>query len=147
MTAIAHDRNPDDRVLVHAADDRRDLRRKYDTLRVGGIPDRRMAVVGRGLRWDESGTGRAARFGAPAGAAIGGLVALLLWALGLAAAGIVAIVLAGAATGAAAGALLAVALRRRTPDPADVPDVERFEVFVDGEEAAKARGVLDRYAR
>jgi hypothetical protein len=139
-------------VIVGTASNGRELRRKYDALRVGGIPARRMSVVSQGLRWaDRVGAEAAAKLGSVAGATLGAAVALVLWASGYVMVG-TGVIPVAAVGGAIAGALLALAAQRLVSGRLGLPEragieAERFELLVEREKAARAREVLERYGR
>jgi hypothetical protein len=152
MSATAPSTDSTDHVPVCDAANRAELRRKYDMLRVGGIPEQRIAVVGRGLRWaTRIGTGAAAAAGGAAGAILGVVVTSMLWMGGFTEVGTGATPVAMLA-GAASGALIALIARRLAgarggiAEPTQI-EVERYEVLVESARADRAREVLDRYAR
>jgi hypothetical protein len=152
MTSVAEAPAIAAHVPVSAAASGPELRRKYDMLRVGGIPARRMAVVGHDLRWAERvGPGAALKAGALGGGALGAIVTLVLWATGYTTIGTGAIPVA-AIGGAVAGALVALAAQRRGRLRGGIADgmrleAERYELLVDPERAPRAREVLERYGR
>jgi hypothetical protein len=128
----------------------RDLKRAVDSLSVARVTERRMTVLGRGLRWSPPLTaGRAARLGGSLGAVIGSACLLLFWLTGALAAGfswLVAAVL-GALAGGGLGLVLGVAFWRYCRDRALLPesghvDVERYELLVDRDDVPKARDLL-----
>lgn len=141
-----------EQVPVSSATSGRELRRKRDTLRVGGVPDHRMTIIGHGVRWAERiGPAAAAGAAALAGAVLGAVVGLVLWATGFMSIGTGAIPVA-ALGGAAAGALLGLAAHRMTSGRGGIPDtarveVERFDLLVERERAERAQEVLERYGR
>ena len=128
----------------------RDAKRAVDTLRVARIPERRITVLGRGLRWNPPITGgRAAQLGATLGAVVSAVTVLVFWATDGLSAGFswVSALVAALAMGAAAGLLLAVAMWRATRDTGKFPetgsaDVERYDVLVDRGDAGRARELL-----
>ena len=138
------------RVLVHRCRSWAEARRAFDVLRVGFVPERRIAVRARGLSWVRPVTrGRAAARAAVAGAVGGALVGAGLRALGLIDTGVAVGIgaLAAATIGAVVAAVMIVAAHRlRREDPA-VPDTghlaaEVYEIAVEPGYVEKARRVL-----
>jgi hypothetical protein len=135
------------RVLVHRCRSWAEARRVFDILRVGFVPERRIAVRARGLSWVRPvSKARATARAAVAGGIGGALVGAGLRALGLIEGSVVAgaAALAAAVIGAAVGAGMIVAAHRlRREDPA-VPDTGHLaaEVYEIAVETGRARRVL-----
>jgi hypothetical protein len=129
----------------------REAKRAVDTLRVARIPERRITVLGRGLRWNPPITGgRAAQLGTMLGAAVSAVTVLVLWGTDGLSAGFswFSALFTALALGGAAGLLLGVAMWRATRDTGQLPetgsaDVERYDVLVDRGDAGRARELLD----
>jgi hypothetical protein len=130
----------------------RDAKRAVDRLRVARIPERRISVLGTGLRWSPPLTAeRAARLGAWLGALAGGATLLVLWGMGALAADFswFSAGLAGAFVGGGVGSLVGLVAWRAARDKRLLPesghvDVRRYDVLVEPEDLAKARELLER---
>jgi hypothetical protein len=126
----------------------RDLKRAVDSLAVARIPDKRMTVLGRGLRWSPPLTAeRSARIGAWLGAAIGATCLLLLALAGATSLSWVGALFTGGFLGTLLGALLGVGFWRVCRDRAVLPEsghiaVDRYELLVDRDDLPKARSLL-----
>jgi hypothetical protein len=126
----------------------RDLQRAVDSLLVARVPDKRMTVLGRGLRWSPPLTAeRAARIGAWLGASIGGSCLLILALAGAAAMSWVGALVTGAILGTILGGALGVAFWRVCRDRAVLPEsghveIDRYDLLVDRDVVPKARGLF-----
>jgi hypothetical protein len=126
----------------------RDLKRAVDSLSVARVPDKRMTVLGRGLRWSPPLTAeRAARIGAWLGAAVCGSSLLLLALAGAAAMSWIGAAVVGGFLGAALGGVLGLAFWRVGRDRAMLPEsghveVDRYDLLVDRDDLPKARRLL-----
>jgi hypothetical protein len=121
----------------------------YDRLRfLADIPERRMTVVARGLRWREPlSTGALIRLGATLAGVVGAAVGLILWALGDSAIGWLGQSVLGGVFGAATGMLGALALawaRGRRAELVTTGHVEpsQYDILVEEELAPAARKML-----
>jgi hypothetical protein len=140
-----------ERIVVRCFESYADAKRAVDTLTVGHIPDKRITVFGRGLRWREAFTaGRMVKAGALGGAAIAGALGLILWSLGALHTGFTWLTALGA--GAVLGSVLGLALGagawaltrrdRSIPETGHV-DVDHYEVLVEVDHADRAHELLD----
>ena len=140
-----------ERITVRCFSSYRDAKRAVDRLRVARIPDDRITVAGRALKWRPAlSAERAARLGGGSGIAIAALTALLLWSLGALAPQFswLSAVLAGGFVGGGVGLLIGLAAWRLTRDAPEVPetghvDVGRYDLLVELDDAPKARTLLD----
>ena len=139
------------RVVVRCYGSYQDAKRAVDTLAVGRIPEKRVTVFGRGLRWREAFTaGRLLTAGAVGGAALAAAVGVILWSLGALdssftwltalAAGAVLGLMLGLGFGALAWA---VTKRDRSIPETGHVDVDHYEVLVELDHADRARELLD----
>lgn len=128
-----------------------DANHAYDQLRVvAGIPDKRMTVVARGLEWHEPlRTASLLKLASGVAAALGGVVGILLWTLGLTGAhtGWLAQTVLGALAGALVGMVAAGAvawLRGARAGLAQTGHVEpyQYDILVEEDLAPAAREVL-----
>ncbi len=141
------------RVFIRCYRTYHEARRAYDQLRVvARIPDQKMIVIARGLRWRQPlDVVAAARIGGFAGAVIGGLAGLMLWSLDYTEAGTAWVsqtlvaALAGALVGVIGGAAW-VATTRRSPDVPETGHVDpvQYDILVDEEHVPRAQEVLER---
>jgi hypothetical protein len=129
-----------------------DAKRAHDKLRVvANIPDSRITVVARGLEWSEPLTpGRLYKLACTLAAAIGGVAALLLWAIGLTSAGteVLTAIVFGAVAGLVTGFVVAsvvARLRGSHTGVAETGHVEprQYDILVEEDFAPAAREVLD----
>jgi hypothetical protein len=143
-----------ERIVVRCFHSYEDARRAVDTLTVGRIPDKRITVFGRGLRWREAFTaGRLARACALGGAALAAATAVILWSVGALDAGFswIGSLAVGGALGAVLGltfGVVAWALTRRDrsiPETGHV-DVDHYELLVEVDHADRARELLETHA-
>jgi hypothetical protein len=143
-----------ERIVVRCFHSYEDARRAVDTLTVGRIPDKRITVFGRGLRWREAFTaGRLARACALGGAALAAATAVILWSVGALDAGFswIGSLAVGGALGAVLGltfGVVAWALTRRDrsiPETGHV-DVDQYELLVEVDHADRARELLETHA-
>jgi hypothetical protein len=128
-----------------------DAKRAYDQLRVvAGIPDKRMTVVARGLEWREPlPTARLYKLACGLAAAVAATAGLVLWFLGLAAAGrdwLTQVLFYGVA-GAIVGFVVATVvawLRQKRNGLAETGHVEprQYDILVEEDLAPAAREVL-----
>ena len=128
-----------------------DAKHAYDQLRVvAGIPDKRMTVVARGLEWRETlPLGTLYRITCGLAAVIGGVVGLVLWVLGFAAADVDGLTqtvmgaLAGVVIGFAVGTAVAW-LRESRGAGVETGHVEprQYDILVEEDLAPVAREVL-----
>jgi hypothetical protein len=138
------------RVLVGRFSRYADAKRAVDSLRVARVPERRITVNGRELRWHSALTAeRAATIGSGVGAAIAALSFLAVWAFGGLAADFtwLTAVFLGGVLGGVAGLIAGLLLWRFTRDVAGLPesghvDVGRYEVLVEEQDAETARDLL-----
>jgi hypothetical protein len=140
-----------DRVVVRCYGSYRDAKRAVDRLAVGRIPRTRISVFGRGLRWRQAFTAaRLVKACSGGGAALAGVVALILWSLGaldgsftwptaLAAGGVLGGIV-GLVFGASAWML--TKRDRSVPETGHV-DVDHYDVLVEVGHADRARELLD----
>lgn len=152
MSATAHDvPGPTQRrVLVGRFSRYADAKRAVDSLRVARVPERRITVSGRELRWHASlRAERAASLGSGIGAAIAAMCFLLVWSFGGLAADFswLTAVFLGAVLGGGAGLVAGVLLWRFTRDLAGLPesghvDVGRYDVLVEDQDVDTARDLL-----
>jgi hypothetical protein len=126
----------------------RDLKRAVDSLSVARVPDKRMTVLGRGLRWSPPLTAeRAARIGARLGGAVCGTCLLLLALAGAVAMSWLGAAIVGVFLGTAIGGVLGLASWRVGRDRAMLPEsghveVDRYDLLVDRDDLGKARKLL-----
>jgi hypothetical protein len=129
-----------------------DAKRAYDALRVvAGIPEKRMTVVARGLEWREPLPAAALlKLASGAGAAVGGIVGLVLWMFGFTASqtGWLSQTILGALAGVFAGlvaAIVAAWLRRDRTGIAATGHVEprQYDILVEEDLAPVARELLE----
>lgn len=140
------------RVFVRCYRHYGDAKRARDQLSVvGRIPDGRMSVVARGLEWEEAlPTGRLYKLACGITAAVGAMIGLLLWAIGLTAAETdwLTATLIAAASAAALGFLGATVLARlRNSDHALAEktghmEPRQYDILVEEEHAPAAHAVL-----
>lgn len=138
---------------VGTYDSYRDAQRAVDLLSDKGFPVERVAIVGRGLRFEEQVLGRetvssAAMRGAGQGAVIGGLFGLFLWAISANDVAAGWIVLYGLVFGAVAGVLLGAIFQAASGGQRDFRSASRmtadhYDVMVDVEVAQEAERLLD----
>jgi hypothetical protein len=138
---------------VGTYDSYRDAQRAVDLLSDKGFPVERVAIVGRGLRFEEQVLGRetvssAAVRGAGGGAAIGGLFGLFLWAISANEVAAGWIILYGLVFGAIFGALIGAIFQAASGGQRDFRSSSRmtadhYDVMVDLEVAAEAERLLD----
>jgi hypothetical protein len=142
-----------ERVVVRCYPTLHEAQSAVDQLTVAArIPDSRITVLGRGLRWRETINAQRTVGGVAAGGAVlAAGVAALLWAFGAldASFSLVSALLAGAALGGVLGGLLGLVVWLRTRDDPSVPqtgivDVDRYDVLVEVGEAERARELLER---
>jgi hypothetical protein len=142
-----------ERIVVRCFGSYADAKRAVDTLTGGRIPDKRITVFGRGLRWREAFTaGRMIKAGALGGAAVAAAAGLILWSFGALDTSFT--WLTGLAAGALLGGVLGLALGagawaltrrdRSIPETGHV-DVDHYEVLVEVDHADRAHELLDRY--
>ena len=142
------------RVFVRCYRHYDDAKRAFDTLRVDGrIPDTRMSVVARGLEWQEDlPTGSLYKVACSLAAAVGAVVGVILWALGLtdnATDWLTQAVLAGLA-GTAIGFVIATIvawLRGSGRGVGETGHVEpsQYDILVEEDLAATARALLETH--
>jgi hypothetical protein len=141
------------RVFVRCYRQYGEAKHAYDVLRVvAGIPDKRMTVVARGLEWHESlPAGRLYKLACALAAFTGAIVAVTLYALGLAAGDTHWLTqsLFGAMAGCAlgfVGATVVARLRARRGGGVATGHVEprQFDILVEEELAPTALDVLAR---
>jgi hypothetical protein len=130
-----------------------DAQRAVDTLSDKGFPVARVAIVGRGLRFEEQVLGRetvgtAAVRGAGSGALIGALFGLFLWVISANDVGAGWIILYGLVFGAIFGALLGAIFQAASGGQRDFRSASRmtadhYDVMVDTEIADEAARLLD----
>ena len=142
-----------ERVIVRCYDSYQDAKRAVDSLTVAArIPEQRITVFGRGLRWREAFTAsRLLTAAATAGALAASGAALMLWAVGALDSGFN--WLGALAVGGVLGSLLGVVLGtaawtltrrdRSVPETGHV-DVDHYEVLVEADHAERARQLLSR---
>ena len=138
------------RVVIRCFSSYADAKAAVDRLRVARIPDKRITVMGRGLRWRPVLTAdRSARLGGVVGVVIAAATALILWSLGGLAADLswVNALLLGGFAGGAVGLVVGLVSWRLSRNAASVPetghvDVERFDLLVEEQDARKARELL-----
>ncbi|MBX5439972.1 MAG: glycine zipper family protein [Solirubrobacteraceae bacterium] len=138
---------------VGTYDEYRDAQRAVDLLSDQGFPVERVAIVGRGLRFEEQVLGRetvgsAAARGAGSGAAIGGLFGLFLWAISANEVAAGWIILYGLLFGAIFGALLGAIFQAASGGQRDFRSASRmtadhYDVMVDVDVADEAERLLD----
>jgi hypothetical protein len=143
-----------ERIVVRCFHSYEDAKRAVDTLAVGRIPDKRITVFGRGLRWREAFTaGRLSKACALGGAALAAATAVILWSLGALDGSFT--WLGALAVGSALGAVLGLTLGvvawavtrrdRSVPETGHV-DVDHYEVLVELDHAERARELLEMHA-
>jgi hypothetical protein len=140
-----------ERIVVRCYDSYQDAKQAVDTLTVGRIPDKRITVFGRGLRWREAFTaGRLAKACALGGAALAAVTALILWSVGALDSGFTWLgsLAAGGVVGALLGFALGVIAWRLTKRDRAIPetghvDVDHYEVLVAVDHAERARELLE----
>jgi hypothetical protein len=138
------------RVLVGRFSRYAEAKRAVDSLRVARVPERRITVSGRDLRWQESLTAeRAATIGTGLGAGIAALSFLAVWMFGGLAADFswLGAVFLGAVLGGIAGLVAGILLWRFTRDVAGLPEsghveVGRYDVLVEEQDVETARDLL-----
>jgi len=138
---------------VGTYDSYRDAQRAVDLLSDKGFPVERVAIVGRGLRFEEQVLGRetvssAAVRGAGGGATIGGLFGLFLWAISANEVAAGWIILYGLVFGAIFGALIGAIFQAASGGQRDFRSSSRmtadnYDVMVDLEVAEEAERLLD----
>jgi hypothetical protein len=129
-----------------------DAQRAVDTLSDKGFPVARVAIVGRGLRFEEQVLGRetvgtATMRGAGSGALIGALFGLFLWAISANDVGAGWIILYGLVFGAIFGALLGAIFQAASGGQRDFRSASRmtadhYDVMVDADIADEAVRLL-----
>ncbi len=130
-----------------------EAQRAVDLLSDRGFPVARVAIVGRGLRFEEQVLGRetvgsAALRGAGGGALIGGLFGIFLWAISANDVGAGWIILYGLIWGAIVGAILGAIFQAASGGQRDFRSASRmtadhYDVMVDVEVADEASSLLD----
>jgi hypothetical protein len=138
---------------VGTYDSYRDAQRAVDTLSDRGFPVSRVAIVGRGLRFEEQVLGRetvgsATLRGAGQGAMVGILFGLFLWIISANDVGAGWIVLYGLIFGAIIGALVSAIYQAAAGGQRDFRSSSRmtaddYDVMVDVEVADEAQRLLD----
>ena len=139
-----------ERVIVRCYDSYQDAKRAVDSLTVARIPEQRITVFGRGLRWREAFTApRLLKAAATAGALAASGAALLLWALGALDTGFnwLGALAAGGVLGSLLGLILGTAAWALTRRDRSVPetgyvDVDHYDVLVETDHAQRARELL-----
>ena len=140
-----------ERTTVRCYRSYQDAKRAVDRLRLARIPDDRITVAGRGLKWRAPLTAeRAARLGGVSGIVIAAATALLLWSFGALADGFswLSAVIAGGFAGGGIGLLAGLAYWHVTHNAKGQPetghvDVDRYDLLVELDDAPKARKLLD----
>ncbi|MCW3005542.1 MAG: hypothetical protein JWP17_168 [Solirubrobacterales bacterium] len=143
----------DDRRSVGTYETYREAQRAVDLLSDRGFPVARVAIIGRGLRFEEQVLGRetvlsATARGAGSGACVGVLFGAFLWAISANGVSGGLIVLYGLVFGAIIGALLGAILQAASGGQRDFRSASRmtadhYDVMVDVEIADEADRLLD----
>src|SRR3954451_6898494 len=130
-----------------------DAQRAVDRLSDAGFPVERVAIVGRGLRFEEQVLGRetigsAAMRGAGQGALVGVLFGLFLWAISANDVAAGWLILYGLVWGAVLGAILGAIYQAASGGQRDFRSASRmtsdhYDVMVDDDVAAEAMRILD----
>ena len=140
----------DGAVAVRSYDRYADAKRAVDRLMVGEIPDRRITVIGRGLRWRaRAGAGRLIKWSTWMAALVCAAASLIFWGIGAFDGDVawIGAVIAGGVIGALLGLLvgigawLAARFVARVPETGHVA-VDHFDVFVEQRQADRARDLL-----
>ncbi len=138
------------RVLVRCFRHYGDAERGYDRLRASGrIPDHRVTVVGRALeRREDLPVGALYKVACWLAAAVGAVVGLVLWALGLTSTGTdwLTQTLLSAVVGVTIGFFIATTVARRRTGVSRTDEVEpqQYDILVDEEFVPAALEVLER---
>ena len=143
-----------ERIVVRCYESYEDAKRAVDTLTVGRIPDKRITVFGRGLRWREAFTaGRLTKACALGGAVLAAATALILWSVGALDHGFswIGSLAAGGVVGALLGLVLGVVAWSVTKRDRAIPetghvDVDHYEVLVEVDHAERARELLELHS-
>jgi hypothetical protein len=131
----------------------REAQRAVDTLSDRGFPVERVAIIGRGLRFEEQVLGRetvgsAIARGALQGALVGVLFALFLWVISANDVGAGYVLLYGLIVGSLFGGMLGGIFQAASGGQRDFRSASRmtadhYDVMVDAEVAAEAERLLD----
>jgi len=138
---------------VGTYDDYADAQRAVDLLSDKGFPVERVSIIGSGLRFEEQVLGRetvatAAVRGAGAGAVVGALFGVFLWAISANDVGPGWIILYGVLFGAVFGGLIGAIFQASSGGQRDFRSASRmaadhYDVMVDAEVADEAARLLD----